>query len=267
MKPQTQTPRKQKKYYTAVVYEKGQVKRVVLYVDAKPLVLTTTADIKGIVRKRWKVGNTEAYSMRVSADVVDQLLAQNNEPREQYDKQHEQIIQQVVDGVSQGAQYLILTNSTALAWSLYDVLTERHDVLPSVIRVESGEGLVSSLERALFVTLSGALYDFLMKMRGVRRWPEDAGVTELRQLSYVLEVAGLRVLLIIDNAHLVPDLGKLMDKIRELEEELWYAGIILIFKDRGEEELENVRKTLIKRGASRFISMVVADPPEVAAEV
>ena len=268
MKPQTQTqnpkPQKQRRY-TAVVYEKGKVKRVVLYINAKPLVFTTDKEIKGVVRKRWKAGNTEAYSIRVSVDIVAQLLAQNNESREGAQNveqtQHEQIIKQVVDGVGQGAQYLILTNSEKLAWSLYDMLSERHDVLPAALKIEVyDEELLHSIERALYMTLSKKLYDFMVNVRGVRRWPEDAGVTELRQLSYVLEAAGLSVLLIINNAQLVPDLGKLMDKIRELEEELRYAGVILIFHDVGEEELESIRKMLVKRGASRFISIVAADP-------
>jgi len=248
-----------------VVYEKGKVKRVVLYINAKPLVFTTDKEIKGVVRKRWKAGNTEAYSIRVSVDIVAQLLAQNNESREGAQNveqtQHEQIIKQVVDGVGQGAQYLILTNSEKLAWSLYDMLSERHDVLPAALKIEVyDEELLHSIERALYMTLSKKLYDFMVNVRGVRRWPEDAGVTELRQLSYVLEAAGLSVLLIINNAQLVPDLGKLMDKIRELEEELRYAGVILIFHDVGEEELESIRKMLVKRGASRFISIVAADP-------
>jgi len=65
--------------YTAVVYVKKRVKRVVIYVhgDGRPLVVTVPAsrEIKGMVVKRWKVGNnTEAYTVRMRAIDVVQLI-------------------------------------------------------------------------------------------------------------------------------------------------------------------------------------------------
>jgi hypothetical protein len=235
--PQTKT--QTRKYYTAVVYEKGQVKRVVLYIGAKQLVFTTTADIKGVVRKRWKVGNTEAYSIRVSAADAAQLVAQNSKTQDN----------EIARALDQAIPAMIVTNKRII--ERIASLAER-GILPAYVLPAYVNGSeLRDLERALYMTLSKALYDFLVKVRGVRWWPEDAGVTELRQLSYVLEAAGLRVLLIIDNAHLVPDLGKLMDKIMELEEELQYAGVVLIL-DMNEEELEKAREVLLKRGATRF---------------
>jgi len=53
--------------FTVVVYVKRRIKRVVLYTKYGPFVFTISADreIPGRIRKRWKVGNMEAYSMRV----------------------------------------------------------------------------------------------------------------------------------------------------------------------------------------------------------
>jgi hypothetical protein len=138
-----------------------------------------------------------------------------------------------------------------LAMRLYERVTdERLDVLPAILC--GGEKLARDFERELFSSLSKALYDFLVKAQKARRRPEDAGVTELRQLSFVLEVAGLKTFLIIDEAHLVPDLGKLMDKIRELEKELQYAGILLMFQDLDVEQKKKVEQMLIGRGGTRF---------------
>ena len=201
-KTQTQTRRK---YYTAVVYEKGQVKRVVLYIGAKPLVFTTTADIKGVVRKRWKVGNTEAYSIRVSAADAAQLVAQNSKT------QDNEVVQATARALDQAIPAMIVTNKRVDLERIASLANER-GILPAYVNMSEPR----DLERSLYMTLSKALYDFMLNTRGVRWWPEDAGITELRQLSYVLEAAGVRVLLIIDNAHLA-DLGRLMDKIRELE--------------------------------------------------
>ena len=138
-----------------------------------------------------------------------------------------------------------------LATHLYEKLTgEGRGVLPAVLC--GGERLLRDFEHMLFLALSRAFTDYLLKMRRVRRRPEDAGLSELRQLSYVLEAAGLKVLLIVDEAHLVPDLGKLMDKIRELEGELQYAGILLIFQDLSEEEKKRLKDQLLGRGGTRF---------------
>jgi hypothetical protein len=138
-----------------------------------------------------------------------------------------------------------------LAMRLYErMIDERRDVLPAILC--GSEKLVREFERELFWSLSKALYDFLMKTRKTRRKPEDAGVTELKQLSFALEVAGLKTFLIIDEAHLVPNLDKLMDKIRELEDELQYAGVLLMFQDLNEEEKRKVKELLLGRGGTRF---------------
>jgi len=145
-----------------------------------------------------------------------------------------------------------------LAARLYErLIDEGRDVLPAILC--GSEKLARDFERMAFSSLSRALYDFLVKARRARRRPEDAGVTELRQLSFVLEVAGLKTFLIIDEAHLVPDLGKLMDKIRELEEELQYAGVLLMFQDMGEDERKKVEEALIGRGGTRFSSVTLSE--------
>jgi hypothetical protein len=139
-----------------------------------------------------------------------------------------------------------------LATTLYEkIISERQDVLPAVLC--GGEKLAREFERHVFLSLSRALYDFLVKTRMTRRRPEDAGITDLRQLSFVLEMARLKVFLIIDEAHLVvPDLDRLMDKIRELEGELQYAGILLMFQDLDDEQKEKIKDMLMGRGGTRF---------------
>jgi hypothetical protein len=65
-------------------------------------------------------------------------------------------------------------------------------------------------------------------------------------------VAKLKVFLIIDEAHLVPDLDRLMDKIRELEGELQYAGILLMFQELDVKQKERIKDMLVGRGGTRF---------------
>ncbi len=65
--------------FTAVVYVKKRIKRVVLYAGYRPFVFTVSADkeVNGRVRKRWKVGGTEAYSMRVRGIDIAPLILTN----------------------------------------------------------------------------------------------------------------------------------------------------------------------------------------------
>ncbi len=138
-----------------------------------------------------------------------------------------------------------------LAATLYEkIINERRDVLPAVLC--GGEKLTRDFERIVFLSLSRALYDFLVKTQMTRRRPEDAGITDFKQLTFVLEVARLKAFLIVDEAHLVPDLDRLMDKIRELEGELQYAGILLMFQDLDEKQKEKIRDVLVGRGGTRF---------------
>ncbi|MCC6066809.1 MAG: hypothetical protein LM562_03440 [Pyrobaculum sp.] len=60
--------------FTIVVYIKRRFKKVVLYVGRSTFVFTTTAEIKGLVRKRWRIGRTEAYSARVRGEEIAPLL-------------------------------------------------------------------------------------------------------------------------------------------------------------------------------------------------
>ncbi len=138
-----------------------------------------------------------------------------------------------------------------LAATLYEkIINERRDVLPAVLC--GSEKLIRDFERVIFLSLSRTIYDFLVKTQMTRRRPEDAGITDLRQLSFVLEVARLKVFLIVDEAHLVPDLDRLMDKIRELEGELQYAGILLMFQDLDAKQKEKIKDMLVGRGGTRF---------------
>ena len=165
--------------------------------------------------------------------------------------------QAILGALEQGTPTLFILTArqgvgkSFLAMRLYErVINERQDVLPAVLC--GSEKLTRDFEHAVFLSLSRALYDFLVKTRMARRRPEDAGIADLKQLSFVLEVAKLKTFLIIDEAHLVPDLGKLMDKIRELEEELQYAGVLLMFQDLDVGQKEKIRDVLMGRGGTRF---------------
>jgi hypothetical protein len=66
-----------------------------------------------------------------------------------------------------------------LAAALYEkMINERRDVLPAILC--GGEKLTRDFERILFLSLSRALYDFLVKTQMTRRRPEDAGITDLK---------------------------------------------------------------------------------------
>jgi hypothetical protein len=59
-----------------------------------------------------------------------------------------------------------------LAIRLYErVIDEKQDVLPAVLC--GSEKLARDFEHAIFLSLSRALYDFLVKTRIARRRPED----------------------------------------------------------------------------------------------
>jgi len=63
--------------FTAVVYRKRRVKKVVLYAGGGfPFVFAVPAgaELRGRVRKRWVVGGIEAYSIRVRAADVAKLI-------------------------------------------------------------------------------------------------------------------------------------------------------------------------------------------------
>ncbi len=62
--------------FTIVVYIKRRIKRIVLYVGRWTFTFTVPAstEIKGRIRKRWRVGGTEAYSMRVRGEEIAPFL-------------------------------------------------------------------------------------------------------------------------------------------------------------------------------------------------
>ena len=62
--------------FTVVVYVKKRIKRVVLYAGLRPFVFTISADkeVNGRVKKRWKAGGTEAYSMRIRGIDIAPLI-------------------------------------------------------------------------------------------------------------------------------------------------------------------------------------------------
>ncbi len=65
--------------FTVVVYVKKRIKRVVLYAERSVFVFSISADkeVRGRVRKKWKVGGTEAYSMRVRGIDIAPLILSN----------------------------------------------------------------------------------------------------------------------------------------------------------------------------------------------
>jgi len=74
--PGNRTPAKLREWYTVVVYEKKRVKTVVLYVGSEVFVVKVPAyrEIRGRIKKAWQVGRTKAYSMRVRARDIAELI-------------------------------------------------------------------------------------------------------------------------------------------------------------------------------------------------
>jgi len=63
-------------WYTVVVYEKRRIKTVVLYVGGETFTFKVPASrkIAGTVKRQWSLGGTKAYSMRVRARDVAELI-------------------------------------------------------------------------------------------------------------------------------------------------------------------------------------------------
>jgi len=75
--PGNRTPADEiKKWYTVVVYEKRRVKKVVVYVGRDMFTFTVPSyrEIRGVVIKTWAVGNTKAYSMKMRAGEIADLI-------------------------------------------------------------------------------------------------------------------------------------------------------------------------------------------------
>jgi hypothetical protein len=74
--PANRQPPRRSRRYTAVVYEKKRTKTVVLYVGGKPFTLKASAgrEINGKIVRRWRIGNTEAYTVRMRAIDVVRLI-------------------------------------------------------------------------------------------------------------------------------------------------------------------------------------------------
>jgi len=69
--------RKIKEWYTVVVYERQRIKTAVLYVGKQTFTFKMPADreIRGEVKRQWSIGRTRAYSMRVRARDVAELIS------------------------------------------------------------------------------------------------------------------------------------------------------------------------------------------------
>jgi hypothetical protein len=65
-----------KEWYTVVVYEKKKTKTVVLYVGRETFKFKIPAgrEVLGVVLKKWRVGNTVAYSMSIHAKNLVKLI-------------------------------------------------------------------------------------------------------------------------------------------------------------------------------------------------
>ena len=77
VRPQAGSKRRRlKRVFTAVVYEKKRVRTVVLYVGRETFVFKMPAsrEVRGAVRKRWRVGGADAYSVRIRAADVAELI-------------------------------------------------------------------------------------------------------------------------------------------------------------------------------------------------
>lgn len=74
--PARQQNRAPKEWYTVVVYEKKKTKTVVLYVGRETFTFKVpfNREIRGAVKKTWSVGKTKAYSMKVHAKDLAELI-------------------------------------------------------------------------------------------------------------------------------------------------------------------------------------------------
>jgi hypothetical protein len=76
--PGNRTPAKLKEWYTAVVYEKRRIKTVVLYVGRETFTFKVPAGVRidelAVIIKKWRVGNTVAYSTSIHAKNLVKLI-------------------------------------------------------------------------------------------------------------------------------------------------------------------------------------------------
>jgi len=74
----------------------------------------------------------------------------------------------------------------------------------------------------------------------------------LKGLSTILLVGNLMPFIIIDEAHLIGDIGELMERLRSFESDLKFAGVMLLFQDLSQEQREKINSAIHGRGGSRF---------------
>jgi hypothetical protein len=77
LRPQAGDKRRRRRgTFTVVVYGRKRVKTVVLYVGRGVFVFKVPAsrEVRGVVKRRWRVGGTDAYSARVRARDVAELI-------------------------------------------------------------------------------------------------------------------------------------------------------------------------------------------------
>lgn len=143
------------------------------------------------------------------------------------------------------------TGKSTLGIRLYHrLIDENIGVLPVVLCGKAN--LHHELENELTNAISKALYEWMKKHREIDELPSAFGISTLKSLSYVLRAAGLRLFVILDEAHLVVDIGRLAERLREFEPYFKYAGLLLLFQDLTDEEKTRIRDMIIGRGGSRF---------------
>jgi hypothetical protein len=168
-----------------------------------------------------------------------------------------------VSSSSKGAPRLFLlvaqqgTGKSALAERLYGrIMREADGVLPLVLCGKEDLSRQDFLEKELENAIQKALYEWVKLHRGVEKLPSNCDIRSLIQFSYVMEVAGLRLFLIVDEARLIggaSNVGKFLEGLRVLEDKFAFAGLLLMFQDLTSEEHELLLRQISGRGGSRWL--------------
>jgi hypothetical protein len=131
--------------FTVVVYVKKRIKRVVLYAGRRPFVFSISDDkkVNGRVRKRWKIGDTEAYSMRVRGIDIAPLILTN--AYEEACRKIRELDPLFREAAHQG--YRVHHNDYYVQlWTVKDVLDELAQAL-STLGIKPEMNLKNALER------------------------------------------------------------------------------------------------------------------------
>jgi len=158
----------------------------------------------------------------------------------------------------EGAPYMFLvfarqgTGKTLLAVKLAERILEDEstaNVLPVVMcgrhDLHNGAAFFSEFRSAVL----SSLLEWIKRRRGIRQDSARACLESPECIYLFANAAGLRLFVVVDEAFMAADLSKLMERLRELAQNVDVAGVLLAFQDRD----PSIEGALMERGGSRFI--------------